>query len=46
MASSSAKERRNEGDKKGGLETKMEEDGLKIETKTMGKERAARLAER
>lgn len=37
MASSSAKERQNDGDKKGGLETKMEEEGLKIETETMEK---------
>lgn len=46
MASSSAKERQSDRDKKGGLETKMGEDGPKIETKTMKKERAARLAER
>lgn len=35
MASSSAKERQNDRDKKVGLETKMEEEGLKIETETM-----------
>ena len=46
MASSSAKERQSDGDKKGGLETKMEGDGLKIETKTMEKEGVGRLAER
>lgn len=37
MASSSAKEQQNDGDKKGGLETKMEAGGLKIETETMEK---------
>lgn len=37
MASSSAKVRQNDRDKKRGLETKMEEEGLKIETETMEK---------
>lgn len=36
MASSSAKERQNERDKRGG-ETKMEEEGLKTEYETMEK---------
>lgn len=35
MASSSAKARQSDRDKKVGPETKMEEEGLKIETKTM-----------
>jgi len=37
MASSSAKKRPNDRDKKGGLETKMEEQALQIETETMEK---------
>lgn len=42
MASSSAKERQNDRDKKGGLETKMEKEALKTETETMKKWRRVR----
>lgn len=36
MAGSSAKERRNDRDKKGGMETKTEEEKLTAECETMG----------